>query len=528
MKAKQNLLQTCRLAAMLLMLPAIVQAQFNYITNNGTITITGYTGSGGAASIPTTINGLPVTSIGNSAFAECSLTNITIPNSVTSIGEWAFERCYSLANVNIGSGVTNIFFGAFSECQSLTAINVDAANFFYASMAGILFDKNLTTLILFPKSQAGSYIVLDSVSSIGDSAFNSCTNLTSVTIPNSVTNVGVDAFADCGSLTNVIFGNGVISIGHYAFIGCTSLTSITIPASVTSMGEFVFEDCSLTSITISDGVTSIGESTFGDCLYLTNVTIPNSVTSIGGAAFENCTHLSSVSIGSGVTNIGDSAFYFCTSLTAINVDAANSVYASMAGVLVDKSLTTLILFPMARAGSYTIPNGITSIGDSAFYQCNLTSVTIPGSVSNIGDAAFNDCFALTSVYFLGNSPAAESTVFARVTNAMGAILNFYYATVYYLSNTLGWVNFATNHGVPTAIWLPQVQTGDGSFGVRTNQFGFNIAWASGQTLVVETCSNLSDPVWTPVATNTLTSDSVYFSDPQWTNYPARFYRLRSP
>ncbi len=105
---------------------------------------------------------------------------------------------------------------------------------------------------------------------------------------------------------------------------------------------------------------------------------------------------------------------------------------------------------------------------------------------------------------------------------------YYYGTAYYLPGTTGWAAFSTNTGIPVVLWLPLFQTGDASFGVRTNQFGFNIAWASGQTVVVEAASNLSNPLWTPVATNILTSDSVYFSDPQSSNYPARFYRLRSP
>jgi hypothetical protein len=100
------------------------------------------------------------------------------------------------------------------------------------------------------------------------------------------------------------------------------------------------------------------------------------------------------------------------------------------------------------------------------------------------------------------------------------------ATVYYLPGTTGWsTNFA---GLPTVLWTPQVQTSDASFGVRTNQFGFSIAWASGMVIVVEASTNLANPTWSPLATNTVTGDSLYFSDPQWTDYPGRFYRLRSP
>jgi len=136
------------LLLLLLTLPIAVQAQFNYTTNNATITITGYTGSGGAVTIPDTINGLPVASIGDRAFCYCtSLTSVTIPNSVTSIGGDAFEYCWSLTSVTIGSSVRSIGYYAFDSCSSLIEITVDTLNPFYSSVDGVLFDKNQTTLI---------------------------------------------------------------------------------------------------------------------------------------------------------------------------------------------------------------------------------------------------------------------------------------------------------------------------------------------------------------------------------------------
>jgi len=192
-------------------------------------------------SIPKMYKGLPVTRIEEKGFYEyTTMTNISIPDSVTSIG-----------------------FSAFSGCSSLTSITIP-----------------------------------NSVTSIGIFAFENCSSLTNVTIPNSVTSIGYSTFSNCTSLTSVTIPNSVTIIYNYAFSGCSSLTSITIPNSVTSIGIFAFENCSsLTNVTIPNSVTSIGYSTFSNCTSLTSVTIPNSVIIIYNDAFRNCTGLTSVFYG---------------------------------------------------------------------------------------------------------------------------------------------------------------------------------------------------------------------------------------
>ena len=238
-----------------------------------------------------------VTSIDKRLFLKCSsLTSVTIPNSVTSIDYGAFESCSSLASVTIPDSVTNIDDKAFIYCSSLENIKVDDKSRYYSSIDGNLYNHDKTELMQYAIGKNDkTFNILNSVTSIGENAFATCMNLTSIAIPNSVTSIGDGAFEECSSLTSITIPNSVTYIGSYAFESCSSLMSITIPNSVTSIGGSAFEYCSsLTSITIPNGVTSIGEDAFGDCSSLTSVAISNSVTSIGKWAFDSCESLTDV------------------------------------------------------------------------------------------------------------------------------------------------------------------------------------------------------------------------------------------
>ena len=401
---------------------------YTYSVSNGKATVTDCNISvSGALTIPDTLGGYPVTSIGNYAFDGCkSLTSVTIPDSVTSNGS-----------------------RAFSSSTSLTSIHVSAGNANYCSVDGVLYNKAQTALICYPAGKtAASFTVPDSVTAIGNAAFDSCTSLTSVTIPDSVTSIGSSAFYKCSSLISVTIGNGVTSIGVSAFYKCSSLTGLTIGNGVTSIGGSAFSDCSsLTNVTIPDSVTYIGDYAFDGCESLTSVTIPDSVTSIGSYAFYNtpyykdssnwengvlyngkylieandtlsgsylikegtkciavgafhdCDKLTGVTIPESVTFIGNSAFYNCSSLTGINVAAGNADYCSMDDALYNKDKTTLICYPAKKvAASFIIPESVTSIGDRAFYKCkSLTDMTIGNGVVSIGHEAFRYCTSLTTV-----------------------------------------------------------------------------------------------------------------------------------
>ena len=407
MKLKKWLLGLVTFAAMVVICAVCAGAEtygdYDYsVRDDGTVVITGYSGSAEKVDIPEKIDGKSVTSIGDYAFYYCSsLTSVTIPNSVTSIGEYAFGDCANLTNITIPNSVTSICKGAFIDCTSLTSIKIPN------SVTRILRDafRDCTNLTSVTLPESLTYI---------GSAFEGCTSLTSITIPNSVTYVDAYAFAGCTSLTeikvavenpNYVSVNGVLynksrtvlicypagkkdknykildsvtAINRYAFYGCTSLASIMIPDSVTEICESAFSGCtSLTSITIPDSVMSIARFTFYYCANLKSIKIPNSVTNIGESAFGGCTSLTSITIPNSVTDIDTNTFSGCTSLTSITIP--NSV----------TEIGWWAFYGCTSLTSITIPNSVTNIGESAFRGCtSLTSITIPGSVASIGEEAF--------------------------------------------------------------------------------------------------------------------------------------------
>ena len=291
----------------------LTYGDFEYtVLDDGTVEISYYGSSDKTVTIPSTIDGKKVTSIQSEAIFDCkNLTSITIPDSVTSIYD-----------------------NAFFHCTELLSINVDANNKKYSSNNGVLYNKDMTEIVVFPKGK------------------------TSVTIPGSVKRIGKLAFSNNKELTKIKIPDSVTSIGEQAFFCCENLKSVTIPDSVTNIGELAFDGCfNLRNVTISSGITSIGNFVFGDCHMLSEVTIPNSVTTIGNFAFDGCSSLTSITIPDSVTSIGVGAFAFCTDITNI-----------------------------------TIPNSVTSIGEWAFGECtSLTSITIPNSVTSIGKIVFQGC-----------------------------------------------------------------------------------------------------------------------------------------
>ncbi len=359
------------------------------------------------------------------------------------------------------------------------------------------------------------------VIAIVDGAFSGCDSLTNVIIPDGVTYIGDGAFSGCSNLAGITIPGSVTHIGEMAFSGCSSLASVTVPNGITEIGVEMFYGCSsLTSLTLPDSITLIAMNAFVDCSRLTSLTIPTNVTAIGDWAFQECASLTSLTIPSSVTSIGLGALSYCSSLTNIAVDPLNPSYAEVEGLLFNKTLTALIQCPGGKAGSYTVPSTVTTVGEVAFGGCsNLSSITVPSSVTNIEAYGFSDCPNLTAVQFRGQPPSLGLEVFDDADQA----------TVYYVPGIAGWGS--TLGGRPTAPWYlpkPVILSSGPSFGVATNRFGFIVSWATNAFVLVEVATNLANPVWTPLDINVPNQGWFYFSDPHWTDSPARFYRLWSP
>ena len=500
---------------------AVVAGNPDYSSVNGVLfdqaqaTLIEYPGGlGGGYAIP-----YSVTNIGVTAFASClGLTSVTIPNSVTSIGDVAFDNCYNLTNITVMAG------------------NPD-----YSSVNGVLFDRAQATLIEYPGGLGGGYTIPDTVTALGEPAFADCYYLTSVTIPNSVTNIGDDGFDACTSLTNiaVVVGNPDYSSVNGVLFDQAQTTLIQFPGGLGG------------GYTIPNSVTTIAAGAFAFSPNLASVTIPNNVTNIGSVAFEDCLILTSAYFlgnappDDGTVFFGDSAtvYYvagttgwgstFGSVPTALWNPQEQFTFTTNSGVVTITGYTgsggavsipvTINGLPVTSIGSYafyncnltsvTIPNSVANIESMAFYYCSsLTSVTIPNSVTSIGDFAFNDCYSLTSAYFEGNAPPDDGYSF------LGGNM----ATVYYLAGTTGWGS--TFGSAPAVLWNPQAQAPS----VTAGQFGFGITGPTNVTIVVEACTNLANPVWLPVATNTLDNTGTgTFSDPQTGTYPTRYYRFNS-
>ncbi|HLH55741.1 MAG TPA: leucine-rich repeat domain-containing protein [Verrucomicrobiae bacterium] len=497
-------LRALRQLLIVLAVPLAAQAQFNYATNNGTITILQYTGPGGDVVIPDTLNGLKVTSVGSQAFFQAnSMTSLTLGTNVTTIQPNAVFQCPALAMVNIPQSVTNIGDGPFVDCKGLTTITLPGSNPFYAVTNGALFNKSQRDLIEYPGGLGGSYTISSLVTNVGE-AF----------IGNSLNSILVDP-------ANVVYAgtNGVLFSKDFTQL-------IAYPG--TAPGSY---------------------------------TVPKTVRTVVSASFEFSTGVTTVTMGTNVTSIGSFALYDCSALTSITVNSNNAYYTTAGGVLYDKAKTVLIQYPSGLPGAFVVPDTVFNIGDGAFGDAfGLTNITLASGVTNIGVEAFYSCINLSSAT-LGNNlktiqqaaffycPALRSVVlpptltslgfeaFAgcqNLTNAcfegnapadMGSV--FFFDTsltqILHVNGTTGWG--ATYDGILTA---PCTSCGGIAPVLQIAEAAADsvvIAWPSslaGYTL--QSTANPAAGSWSPVLPSPVVAGGLFVVTNQ-ASAGARFYRL---
>ena len=360
-----------------------------------------------------------------------SIYSVSLPNSVTNIGDYVFSGCSSLTSLTIPDSVTSIGEYAFAGCSSLTSVVWNAKNCagwssssyapFYdirANITSFTFGEEVETIpsyLCYGMSSLTSITIPNSVTSIGDCAFGGCSSLTSVTIPDSVTSIGEYAFAGCSSLTKTNY------TGDLASWCAISFSSVESNPTFYSHNLYINDVEVKDLVTFPETVTIIGSYAFSGCTSITSLNIPNSVTSIGESAFYNCSSLTSITIPDSVTNIGEYAFASCSSLTSVVWNAKNcagwssSSYAPFYEICANitsftfgeevETIPSYLCDGMSSLTSITLPNSVTSIGYWAFSGCSsLTSITIPNSVTSIGDNAFYNCSSLADIYCYATTP----------------------------------------------------------------------------------------------------------------------------
>ena len=430
-----------------------------------TITKMGYSIFSGCTSLTSANIPNKLVAISGETFLNCkNLTNVTVPESVNKINYNAFENCSKLKNVDFLKNITSFGEDAFKgcssiekitlndnakivcdkeyfpsatflECSNLKEINISENNKYYTLIDGVLYTKDKKTLILYPSgNEAETVEIPNFVTKVGRSSFQGSKNIKKLVIPGNVTNVSEKAFANCSNLETVTLPDNFKEISDYAFSGCSKLKSINFPTTLKEFGYNAFCNCvSLSEFSLNDGLKRISIGAFKGCKSLTSITIPNSVTNVRENAFQNCTKLKNVklsdntdsiyyyafsncvsltdiTIPSNVTYVDTYAFVNCKSLSKFNVSKDNKTFSSVRGMLYNKNGDKLILFPMNKATSYSLPKGTKTIGKSAFENGKIKKITLPNTLKKIDGAAFLNCKDLYSI----NIPSSVTEINANI------------------------------------------------------------------------------------------------------------------
>ena len=387
--------------------------------------LTKYTGAGGSVTIPET-----VTAIGDSAFRDCgTVTDVYVPGNVKDIGDSAFRGCTGLNSVDMMAGVETIGEYAFYDCENLRNVTMGDGlktiknyAFFFSPIEELFFPDSVTDLAFYATQDSGyndSRLAKNlkrvhwpaGVEEVHNDQFSSFTALEWVEIPEGVNAIGGRAFSGCENLRDISMFEGITDIGSSAFSGCKKLENIPIPATVTAIGDSAFFDCdNLTDVFVPGNVKTIGDSAFRNCDSLFSVNLVSGVETIGSDAFSSCGSLKNLTMGDGLKTVKSCAFVsspieeliFPDSVTELSSTATQDSYYSDSRLAKNlKKVHWPAGVKEVHGGQFRnfstltdaeIPKGVTSIGENAFSNCqNLKNVDIASSVKTISDSSFNDC-----------------------------------------------------------------------------------------------------------------------------------------
>lgn len=480
--------------------------------------ITGYTGNPSILAIPETLDGYTVKKIARSAFQrKTSLKAVTIPDTVTAIGTFAFSGCTNLSDVSLSKNLQKLGVHAFRDCKSLIEIEIpksleEVVSFSGSGPSGGPFCNSGLTSVTF---EAGTdkvvgelfwdaynlenVALLDTMTTIGDSAFygckslreiklpnklteivrwafKDCTALESIDIPDTVTKIGTRAFSGCNSLAAVKLSEKLKTIPSYAFNGCSSLTAIKLPENLNSIEANAFQGSGLQAVTIPASCAAVGSYAFAGCKGLATVTLQQGVKTIGSYCFNGCTALENVAIADTVEAIGAYAFYNCDMLSKVVIP--NSV----------TSLGNYIFANNEKLADVKLGTGLTAIPQYAFYECPaLKSVSIPYRVKTIGTKAFANCTALEEITIPQGVTSISSDAFSYPKNM--TIYGVSGSTAETFANDKG-INFvaksisATNVSLnKTELTLKKGETATLVASIMPENFTDTISWRSTDTKV---------------------------------------------
>lgn len=364
--------------------------------------------------------------IGDYAFAETAVKSVVLPDGVSTLGNYAFNKCASLATVSLGNSLTAIGNYAFSDCDKLESVTFGSAletigerAFASAKISSLVLPATVRTIgdWAFYNNPLTAITFNDGLQSIGSRAFYGV-SVQTLNIPNSVTSIGSYAFEKCTKLTSATLGTGISSIPDYMFSSCSALMSVVLPENITGIGKYAFQSTAFTELPLTASITEIKDYAFKSCTKLTSVAIPDRVTKLGTYVFQSCTGLESAKIGGGVTSVPNYMFHGCTNL--VNVELSEKV----------TSIGNSAFYNCKGLKSLPVTESITSIGTNAFYGCtSLTSVHLSDQVTSLGASVFYGCSSLTEAVLGTGITTLGSSLFRNDAKLKKVVANGKIASV---------------------------------------------------------------------------------------------------